>query len=397
MAEPATEPMPATPATAEDAALPTPGDRAATVTIVAYYKFVPLPDYQERREPIRECCEANGVKGMILLAAEGINSTMAGPQEGVDAVLEFLQSDPAIGPLTVKSSYAAENPFHRLKVRLKKEIVCLGMPEVNPNNQVGEYVPPEKWNALISDPNLILVDTRNDYECELGTFQGAVDPRTKSFREFPEYVEKELSDKKDRPIAMFCTGGIRCEKSTAFLLQQGFQKVYHLQGGILNYLEKVDPAESMWQGDCFVFDKRVTVNHSLKPGAYASCYACRHAITAEDRASPHFVEGVSCPYCHESLTDEQRQKAAERQRQVEIHKKLNRPHLGLKPQQVAEIRAQKQAERKALAEKALARAAEVAAAAAAQQQAQEQEQQQEQQQEEEREEETKAPAAAERP
>jgi UPF0176 protein len=216
-----------------------------------------------------------------------------------------------------------------MKVRLKKEIVRLGMPEVNPNDQVGEYVAPEDWNALISDPSVVLVDTRNDYEYEIGSFQGALNPNTKSFRDFPEYVERELADKKDQPVAMFCTGGIRCEKSTSLLLKQGFTKVYHLDGGILNYLEKVDADKSLWKGDCFVFDNRVTVDHQLEPGDYEMCHACRHAITDEDKLSPFYQEGISCPHCHDSLSEEQRARAAQRQKQVEISQKLDRKHIGM--------------------------------------------------------------------
>lgn len=299
------------------------------ITVAAYYKFVSLPDFEQRRQPLLEICEANGVKGTILLAAEGINSTIAGAEPGIDAVLDYLQSDPAIGPLVVKRSQADEIPFYRMKVRLKKEIVRLGMPEVNPNDQVGEYVAPEDWNALISNPEVIVVDTRNDYEFEIGSFEGALNPNTKSFREFPEYAEQVLADKKDQPIAMFCTGGIRCEKSTSLLLKQGFKKVYHLEGGILNYLEKVDADQSLWKGDCFVFDNRVTVDHQLEPGDYEMCHACRHAIDDEDIRSPLYQEGVSCPYCHDSLSEEQRARASQRQKQVEISRKLDRKHIGM--------------------------------------------------------------------
>jgi len=300
-----------------------------TFIIAAFYKFAPLPDYQERREPLREFCEAHGVKGTILLAVEGINSTVAGPKDGMAKVLERIQSDPAIGKLTIKYSQASEIPFYRMKVRLKKEIVRLGRPDVNPNDQVGEYVDPEDWNDLISDPDVTLIDTRNDYEHDLGTFQGAANPHTKNFREFPEYVDTELSGKEDKPIAMFCTGGIRCEKSTSLLLKKGFKKVYHLDGGILNYLEKVDPAKSLWRGDCFVFDNRVTVNHRLEPGEFEMCHACRHAISEEDKDSPEYEEGISCPYCFESLTGKQRERAAQRQKQIEISQKLQRKHIGM--------------------------------------------------------------------
>lgn len=313
-------------------------------TIAAFYKFVSLPDFEQRRRPLWTLCEENGVKGTILLAHEGINATIAGPPQGIEAVLKSLQADPAIGALKVKYSSASELPFYRMKVRLKKEIVRLGRPDVNPGEQVGEYIAPEDWNALISNPEVTLIDTRNDYEIEIGTFKGALNPATKSFRDFPEYMEKELSDKKDQPIAMFCTGGIRCEKSTSLLKKNGFQKVYHLDGGILNYLEKVDPAESLWEGDCFVFDNRVTVDHNLEPGEYDMCHACRHALSEQDKASEHYVEGVSCPYCYDSLSAEQRERAAERQRQVEISKKLDRKHIGMTPDERA---AWREAKRKA--------------------------------------------------
>jgi len=296
--------------------------------IVAYYKFVDLPDYQERKAPLLQLCLEHGVTGTILLAREGINSTMAGPESGVEMVLGFLQEDPAIGELAVKRSWADESPFYRMKVRLKKEIVRLGLPEVNPNDRVGERVAPEKWNELIRDPDVVLVDTRNDYECEIGSFKGAIDPKTRSFREFPDYVRRELAGEKHKKVAMFCTGGIRCEKSTSYLLREGFQQVYHLDGGILNYLEKVAPEDSLWEGDCFVFDNRVTVDHSLERGDYALCRACRHALTQEDLRSPEFVEGVSCPHCFESLSEEQRSRAVERQRQVEISHSLGRKHIG---------------------------------------------------------------------
>lgn len=311
------------------------------VLIVAYYKFVRLPDFEERRQPLLEVCEKNGVKGTILLAKEGINSTMAGPEEGVEAVLDYLQSDPAIGELTVKRSYSDEMPFYRTKVRLKKEIVRLGLPEIDPNDQVGEYVSPEKWNELISDPDVVLVDTRNDYEVDIGTFKGALDPDTKSFREFPEYVASELADKKDKPIAMFCTGGIRCEKSTSYLLNQGFKKVYHLDGGILNYLEKVSPDQSMWEGECFVFDNRVTVDHKLEAGAYDMCHACRHTVNEDDKKSSQYIEGVSCPYCYDTLTEEQRDRAKQRQLQVEKHREMGRSHIGATEEEIVQWREEK--------------------------------------------------------
>ncbi len=313
--------------------------------IVAYYKFVPLPDYEERREPLQRVCQENGVKGTILLAAEGINSTMAGPPEGVEAVLNYLQSDPAIGELTVKRSWADDEPFYRMKVRLKKEIVRLGMPEINPNDQVGTYVEPEDWNELISNPDVLVVDTRNDYECQIGAFKGAADPQTKSFREFPEYVKQKLADKKGQKIAMYCTGGIRCEKSTSLLLNEGFEEVYHLHGGILNYLEKVKPEDSLWEGECFVFDNRVTVDHRLEAGAFDMCHACRHTLSDEDKQSEHFLEGISCPHCVDTLTDERRMRAAERQKQVELNAEKGLKHIGASQKDI-EIRREEKRELK---------------------------------------------------
>ncbi len=319
-----------------------------SIVIVAFYKFIPLPDFEQRRIPLQELCARNEVKGTILLAQEGINSTIAGPKIGIETVLNYLQSDPAIGTLNIKYSNASEPPFYRMKVRLKKEIVRLGRPDINPQEQVGQYVKPEDWNDLISNPEVTLVDTRNDYEVEIGTFKGALNPNTKSFRDFPEYVEKELSNKKNMPVAMFCTGGIRCEKSTSLLLKKGFKKVYHLDGGILNYLEKVDPSESLWEGDCFVFDNRVTVDHNLEPGDYDMCHACRHAISEIDKESAHYIEGVSCPFCHDSLSKEQRQRAAQRQKQVEISQRLSRKHIGMSPEERAAWREEKlEAKRKA--------------------------------------------------
>lgn len=303
--------------------------------IVAFYKFVSLPAIADLRQPLLRVCRANGVKGTILLAPEGLNSTIAGSESGVLAVLEYLEADPNIGELTVKKSWDNKVPFYRMKVRLKKEIVRLGMPEVNPNNLVGQYVAPDDWNALISDPEVTVIDTRNSYEFELGTFHQAIDPKTDHFREFPNFVRQKLSGNKEQKIAMFCTGGIRCEKATAFLREDGFENVYHLQGGILNYLEKVGTPDSLWTGDCFVFDNRVTVDHQLQPGEYSACHSCRHALSSTDLASPQYTEGVSCPHCHDNQTTEQRERAAERQKQVERSRELGREHLGVSPEDLA--------------------------------------------------------------
>ena len=300
----------------------------------ALYKFVSLPDYKELQAPLLACCEANKIKGTLLLAEEGINGTIAGLPENIHAVLHYLRTDPIfkdrLSDLEHKEAWAARMPFYRMKVRLKQEIVKLGVPEVKPSEMAGTYVKPEDWNSLISDPNVILVDTRNDYEVAIGTFQGAVNPSTKSFTELPEWVAKETALREKPKVAMFCTGGIRCEKSTAYLRSLGYENVYHLQGGILKYLETVPEEQSMWQGECFVFDERVSVGHGLKQGDYQLCRACRFPLSPEDRKSPHFRLGVSCEHCYDKTTEEQKQAFAERQRQVELAERSHRDHIGAK-------------------------------------------------------------------
>jgi len=292
--------------------------RMNNIVIVTFYKFIPLPDFQKRQLPLLEDCLNAGLKGTILLAKEGINGTLAGSREGIDAVLNKLKQDSRFTDLITKESVADNFPFRRMKVRLKNEIVSMGQPGVNPADRVGAYVPPEDWNSLISEPDVLLVDARNDYEVGIGSFEGAVSPKTDTFREFPAYVEHNLNPKKHKKVAMFCTGGIRCEKATSFMLDRGFDKVYHLQGGILKYLEKVPEQQSLWHGECFVFDDRVAVDHSLKPGSYRQCYACRRPLSKEDLLSSSYSEGISCPHCIESLTDDQRSRFSERQRQIEL-------------------------------------------------------------------------------
>ncbi|MEB3337349.1 MAG: rhodanese-related sulfurtransferase [Leptolyngbyaceae bacterium] len=288
-----------------------------TNVVATFYKFVSLPDFAEKQEAFLAYCVAQGVKGTILLAEEGINATIAGSRAAIDAVLSFLRSDPRFADLEVKESYTDAPPFERMKVRLKKEIVTLGMPEVNPNHQVGTYVSPEDWNTLIADPEVLVIDTRNEYEVSIGTFQRAQNPHTRSFREFPQYVRDRLNPNEHKKVAMFCTGGIRCEKASAFMLSQGFQEVYHLQGGILKYLESVPPDESLWQGECFVFDQRTAVDHELAKGSYIECRSCGHPISEADQSSIHYEEGISCPYCIESLTEQKRTRNQARQQQVE--------------------------------------------------------------------------------
>lgn len=290
----------------------------SSIVIAAFYKFVDLPDYQERQRPLRDFCVSQEVKGSILLAAEGINGTIAGSRQGIDAVLAQLRQDAAFANLTHKESRADFMPFSRMKVRLKQEIVNLGRPDITPHKQVGQYIPAAEWNALISDPNVILVDTRNDFEVEIGTFKGAINPRVDAFNQFPDFVEQNLDPRRHKKVAMFCTGGIRCEKATAYMLEQGFEEVYHLKDGILKYLEQVSPEESLWEGNCFVFDDRVTVDHHLQPTLVELCPMCKTAIQPQHRTSPKYEFGVRCPHCADELTDEQIERAREKQRQLHL-------------------------------------------------------------------------------
>ncbi|SES94114.1 oxygen-dependent tRNA uridine(34) hydroxylase TrhO [Thalassotalea agarivorans] len=323
------------------------------ITVCALYKFVRLENFADLKDPLLNCMLANDVKGTLLLANEGINGTIAGPQAGIDAVLEHLHRDERLNPIVFKNSYANENPFQRSKVKLKKEIVTMGVEGIDPTNVVGTYVKPQDWNALISDPDVVLVDTRNDYEVEIGTFQNAIDPNTTTFREFPDYVAKNLDKNKHKKVAMFCTGGIRCEKSTAYMKEQGFEEVYHLEGGILKYLEEVPQEESMWEGDCFVFDGRVSVGHGLEQGIYDQCFACRMPITEEDKQQDTYIKGVSCPKCHDKMSDEQKARFAERQKQLELAKERGDTHIGGDVQEVIE---QRRKEKQAVKEAARANA-----------------------------------------
>ena len=290
------------------------------VVVAALYRFIPLDDYESLKEPLESAMDQLGVKGSLLLAKEGINGTIAGDSEGIDGILSFLRQDERLSGLDVKKSYCDEMPFKRARVRLKKEIVTMGVEGIDPLKAVGTYVDPKDWNSLLSDPEVTLVDTRNDYEFAIGTFKGAKNPETHTFREFPDYVEKNLDPKKHRKVAMFCTGGIRCEKSTALLKEMGFEEVYHLRGGILKYLEEVEPSASLWEGDCFVFDGRVSVGHGLEEGEHIMCFGCGWPVTKEQQQSELFIAGVQCPHCSESITDQQRARFAERQRQHEQSK-----------------------------------------------------------------------------
>lgn len=300
------------------------------IQVAALYRFTPFPDPAALREPLLAACEEVGVKGTLLLAHEGINGTIAGTDNAIAAVLDHIRALPGCAELDVKFSYASAPPFHRMKVRLKREIVTMGEPSVDPTASVGRYVDPQDWNALISDPDTLVIDTRNDYEVAVGTFEGAVDPHTQAFRDFPKWFREhrdELLEGKKK-VAMFCTGGIRCEKSTSFLRGEGIEEVYHLKGGILRYLEEMPEERSKWHGDCFVFDERVTVRHGLEPGDYSMCRACRRPISEADMASEHFVEGVSCPHCITERSDKQRERYAERQRQEALARKRGETHVG---------------------------------------------------------------------
>ncbi|SBS33523.1 Thiosulfate sulfurtransferase GlpE [Marinomonas aquimarina] len=298
------------------------------VVVCALYKFVQLDNYEALREPLRQTLEDNGIRGTLLLASEGINGTVAGSREGIDAMLAWLDQQPGLENIVYKESYDEDMPFYRTKVKLKKEIVTMGVEGVDPRKVVGTYVKPQDWNALISDPDVVLIDTRNDYEFQIGTFENAVNPKTDTFREFPEYVKENLDPEKNKKVAMFCTGGIRCEKSTAYLKEQGFEEVYHLEGGILKYLEEVPEEDTMWKGECFVFDNRVSVNHKLEKGEYDQCHACRMPITEEEKQDERFEQGVSCPHCFDKYTDEQRRRFVERERQVQLAKERGEAHIG---------------------------------------------------------------------
>jgi len=301
------------------------------IVVAALYKFAKLTDYQTMRDGLLDFCISQDVRGTLLLAEEGINGTVAGERHAIDALLARLHADPRLADLEHKESYTDAMPFVRMKVKLKKEIVTLGVAGIDPNHIVGTYVAPEDWNELISDPEVVLIDTRNDYECEIGTFRGAVDPKTHAFREFPAFVDKHFDPAKHKKVAMFCTGGIRCEKASALMMERGFEQVYHLQGGILKYLEKIPSEQSLWQGECFVFDQRVSVGHGLKEGDYDLCHGCRHPVSPEDKTSPQFVEGVSCPHCYAMHTAEDRARFMERQKQIALARQRGDKHIGWSP------------------------------------------------------------------
>lgn len=305
--------------------------REKPIIVAAMYKFVTLNDFRDMREPMLQFCLDQDVKGTLLLAEEGINGTVAGSREGIDALLAYLRSDARLSTLDWKESYHDEPPFLRMKVKLKREIVTMGVSGIDPNKVVGTYVKPRDWNAVVDDPEVVLIDTRNDYEVEIGTFRGAQDPKTVTFKEFPQWVRDNLDPSTHKKVAMFCTGGIRCEKASSFMIQEGFDTVYHLEGGVLKYLEEVPAEDSRWDGECFVFDTRVAVNHNLEKGRYDQCYACRHPITEADKYEPTYQQGISCPRCFNDLTEDQKSRFAERQKQVELARARGEQHVGAEP------------------------------------------------------------------
>jgi len=322
-------------------------ERQDVITVCALYKFVTLEDYQSLRHKVLDKLNEHSIRGTLLLANEGINGTISGSSSSITQFLSWLQDDPRFTPLDFKLSYHENQPFHRTKVKLKEEIVTMGVEGIDPNHVVGTYVEPKEWNALISDPDTVVIDTRNEYEYDIGTFKNAINPHTETFREFPKYVEKTLDPQKHKKVAMFCTGGIRCEKASAYMKERGFEEVYHLKGGILKYLEEVEQNDTLWNGECFVFDDRVAVNHNLEKGQYDQCHACRHPITEEEKLNENYIAGVSCHRCYDTLSDEQKARFSERERQVQLAKQRGEIHIGTDSKEAAERhRIAKQAKKK---------------------------------------------------
>lgn len=297
--------------------------------VVSFYRFLDIADLEEFRVELQALCEGQNLLGTILVASEGFNGTVAGSENSVRAVFSWIQAKLSLDtPVDSRWTEADEAPFRRMRVRVKNEIVTLGRPDILPHKRTGTYVPPSKWNTMIEDPNVLVIDTRNHYEVEVGTFPQAIDPGTDSFRQFPEFAEELAKQDKNRPLAMFCTGGIRCEKATALMLELGFEEVYHLQGGILNYLAQVSDDDNRWDGECFVFDSRVAVDRDLAEGGYVQCHSCRRPLSSEDMASTDYREGISCPHCISSLDDDRAERLAERQRQVQLARVRGVPHIG---------------------------------------------------------------------
>ena len=300
------------------------------ILVAALYKFVEINDLLSLQDNLYNICEENNIMGTILIADEGINGTISGKHNEIKETISSLTSDERFSNIEIKYSSTDKQPFHRMKVRLKKEIVTIGLPEINPNKKVGRYVKPEDWNELISDPNVVVIDTRNKYETKIGSFQNALDPETSSFREFPDWVKKfkNSEDNTNKKIAMFCTGGIRCEKASSLMKEEGFEDVYHLQGGILKYLETIDKENSLWNGECFVFDQRVCLTDELEVGSYKMCFACRMPITEEEMQNEKYIEGISCIYCYDKTTEEKKERFGSRQKQIILAKERGEKHLG---------------------------------------------------------------------
>ena len=304
-------------------------------TVAAFYQFASLNNILSLQTELKKLCQRNEIFGTILLASEGINGTVAGKQSSINCLFKWLREQPSFNEIQVKYSNSDSQVFNRLKVRIKKEIVTMGKTDINPNNVVGTYIQPENWNDFINDPETLIIDTRNEYEIAIGTFKNSTNPQTQSFREFPDWVKAELDilpdNKRPKQIAMFCTGGIRCEKATSYLVQKGYENVFHLEGGILKYLEIIPEKDSTWLGDCFVFDQRVSVEHGLAPGKYKMCHACRLPLAPEDLKSKNYQPGVSCPKCYGSHTPKQQKRFKERQYQVELAKERGVTHIGTTP------------------------------------------------------------------
>ena len=298
------------------------------LTICALYKFTRLDDFEEIQDPLKLFLDSLNIRGTLLLAREGVNGTISGDNDSIMKSLDYLQKDKRLVGLEYKFSYSEKPPFKRLKVKLKKEIVTLGVSNIDPTFSSGTYVKPADWNELINDPDVVLIDTRNNYEFEIGSFKGSINPNTETFRQFPAYTKNNLEKYRDKKIAMFCTGGIRCEKSTAYLKSKGFENVFHLQGGILKYLEEVKEDDSLWEGECFVFDDRVAVKHNLELGKYDQCHACRFPITEEDKEHPHYEKGTSCPRCYGTKNLSQVNRYREREKQVQLAKSRGESHIG---------------------------------------------------------------------
>ena len=304
-------------------------------TVAAFYQFASLNNILSLQTELKKLCQRNEIFGTILLASEGVNGTVAGKQSSINCLFKWLREQPSFNEIQVKYSNSDSQAFNRLKVRIKKEIVTMGKTDINPNNVVGTYIKPENWNDFINDPETLIIDTRNDYEIAIGTFKNSTNPQTQSFREFPDWVKTELDtlpdNKRPKQIAMFCTGGIRCEKASSYLVQKGYENIFHLEGGILKYLETIPETDSTWLGDCFVFDQRVSVEHGLAPGKYKMCHACRLPLAPEDLKSKNYQPGVSCPKCYGSHTPEQQKRFKERQYQVELAKERGVTHIGTTP------------------------------------------------------------------